>query len=279
MKLSELGRFARITGLFSFLVIWSMCSSAQTNSETNQNCLNGGGACYLSNPGPTQHATPTPQNGNGTLGQTFFMNKCGLNYVHAERVLWKRGTTNPPIVGANQPATFTITGIPVCRTIERAYIWSSMSGTQTAFNVTIVNPALVSFTFPAACIGTGADKCWGYGGTSSYRVDVTTAITGNGNYQISGFPTNPPTQQKDTDGASLCIIYSDPTAPYEGHLVINDGCCIQIGGTNTQVMTGIGACANSTFARGFALFGDLQPAFSTGGNQTLANAPNPSFTI
>jgi len=110
-------------------------------------------------------------------------------------------------------------------------------------------------------------------------VDVTASISGNGNYLISGFPTNPPTPQKDTDGASLLIIYSDPTAAYEGHMVINDGCCIQIGGTNTQTMSGINACANSTFGRAFALFGDLQPAFSTGGSQTLANTPNPGYTM
>jgi len=207
------------------------------------------------------------------------VNKCGLNYVHAERVLWKRGTTNPPIVGANQPATFTITGLPTCYVVERAYIYASMSGTSLPLNITIVNPALVSNTFPAVTIGTGADKCWGYGGTTSFRVDVTSAISGNGNYLISGWPTNPPTPQKDTDGASLFIIYSDPTAAYEGHMVINDGCCIQIGGTNTQTMSGIAACANSTFGRAFAIFGDLQPAFSTGGSQTLANTPNPGFTM
>ncbi|MCC7302083.1 MAG: hypothetical protein IT233_05530, partial [Bacteroidia bacterium] len=251
--------------------------SAFAQSTTENDCNMNGGACHLYSP---LHTTPnSPQNGNGTLGQIFNMSKCGLNYVHAERVLWKRMSSNPPIVGANQPATFTISGIPTCRTIERAYIYASMSGTQIPLNITIVNPSMVSNTYPAVVIGTGADKCWGYGGTTSYRVDVTAAITGNGNYVISGFPTNPPTPQKDTDGASLLIIFSDPTANYQGHMVINDGCCIQIGGTNTQVMGGINACGNSIFARGFALFGDIQPAFSTGGSQVLANAPNPTYTM
>ncbi len=263
-----------LTGFFS-------SGFSQPTSESIQNCQNKGGACYTNPNQANGPQTPSPQNGSGSLGNIFNMNKCGLNYVHAQRVLWKRGTTNPPIVGANQPATFTITGIPVCKTIERAYVWSSMSGTVTAFNITIVNPLAQSFTFPAVNIGAGADKCWGYGGTTSYRVDVTSAIagTGNGNYLLSGFPTNPPTPQKDTDGAALMIIYSDPTAAYEGHLYINDGCCIQIGGTNTQIMSGFNACAASTFGRAFALFGDLQPAFSTGGSQTLANTPNPTYTM
>jgi len=214
------------------------------------------GACgYPSVNTPPGKNSPQPLNGNGTLGQIYNVNKCGLNYVQASQRLKKRGSNG---WGVNQPAPFVITGLPTCYVIEKAYIWSSMSGTAMNFNVTIVNPNLVSNTYPAVLIGTGADKCWGYGGTTTYRVDVTAAITGNGTYTISGYPTNPPTPQKDTDGATLFIIYSDPTANYEGHMVIHDGVVVGIGGNTAQTLTGINACANSTYARAFCMTGDWQ---------------------
>ena len=175
-----------------------LIQAQNTNQESS--CPGVPGACgYPSVNTPPDKNTPNPLNGNQSLGQIYNVNKCGLNYVQATLRLGKR----LPQPGVNQPATFVITGLPTCRVIERAYIYSSMSGTAMAFNVTVTNPLLVTNNYPAVLIGSGADKCWGYGGTSSYRVDVTTAITGNGNYQISGFPTNPPTPQKDTDGASL----------------------------------------------------------------------------
>ncbi len=206
-------------------------------------------------PSPTAHNGPnSPQNGNGSLGQIYNFSRCGLNYTQATLRLGKRG----PLAGVNQPATYVISGIPVCRTIERAYMWASMSGTGFNFNVTIVNPLAQTFTYPSVVIGTGPDKCWGYGGTTSYRIDVTSCITGNGNYIVSGWPTNPPTAQKDTDGATLFIIFSDPTAAYQGHMVIHDGCVVGIGGNTAQTLTGINACAASTYARAFCMTGDWQ---------------------
>src|SRR5688572_19672604 len=230
-------------------------TSAQ-NSEPANDCPGIPGACgYPSVNTPPDKNAPTPLNGSGSLGQIYNVNKCGLNYVRASQRLKKRGSNG---WGVNQPAPFVIAGLPTCYVVEKAYMWSSMSGTAMNFNITVVNPLGNTFTYPAVNIGTGPDKCWGYGGTSSYRVDVTTAISGNGTYTISGFPTNPPTPQKDTDGATLFIIYSDPTSTFEGHMVIHDGCLVGIGGNTAQTMTGIAACGNSTYARAFCMTGDWQ---------------------
>ncbi|MCC7301156.1 MAG: gliding motility-associated C-terminal domain-containing protein [Bacteroidia bacterium] len=259
-----------LTVLIAFLVFGlSLAQNTTSNNTSTPDEFPPLGTCSFT-PAPNQHYTPSPQNGNGSLGQIFNMSKCGLNYTQATQRLGKRGS----LAGVNQPAPYTITGIPVCRTIERAYIWASMSGTAMAFNVTIVNPLGQSFTFPAVNVGTGPDKCWGYGGTSSYRVDVTTAISGNGVYMISGFPTNPPTAQKDTDGATLFIIFSDPTANYQGHMVIHDGCLVGIGGNTAQTLTGINACANSIYARAFCMTGDWQLNGITGvWNGSAINIP------
>lgn len=233
------------------LLAWSATLPAQQQNDDPDFAPPGTHA-----PDPSLHLDPNPQpqNGNGTLGQIYNLSKCGLNFVQATQRLGKR----LPQPGVNQPATYSISGLPACFVVEKAYIWSSMSGTQTAFNVTVTNPLGNTSAYPAVCIGTGQDKCWGYGGTSSYRVDVTASISGNGNYTISGFPTNPPTPQKDTDGATLFIIYSDPNATYQGHMIIHDGCLVGIGGNTAQTLTGINACANSTFGRAFCMTGDWQ---------------------
>src|SRR3990167_4850813 len=91
------------------------------------------GACSYNPNQPTSpdaKFTPAPQNGNGTLGQTFNMLKCGLNYVQASRKLGQRFTFSccPSTNGAVQPAAFVISGIPACAVIERAYVWAGTSG-------------------------------------------------------------------------------------------------------------------------------------------------------
>jgi gliding motility-associated-like protein len=202
------------------------------------------------------------------LGQSYNQIKCGLNFVQASQKLGKRGS----IGGVNQPATFAISGIPVCAVIEKAFVWSSMSGSSFAHNISVTNPAGSNASFPMAVIGTGPDKCWSYGGTTTYRADVTSIISGNGNYQISGFPTNPPNSNQDTDGATLMIIYSNPAAAYRGHIIIHDGCVVINGGSTTQTITGINACANSTFAVAFSMIGDLQMA-PTSHTMNGTNAP------
>ena len=235
------------------------------NSNQETVCPGIPGACgYPSVNTPPDKNTPNPLNGNGSLGQIYNVNKCGLNYVQATLRLAQRLTVFfPSQAGVPQPATFVIAGLPTCRVIERAYLWASMTGTTIPFNVTVTNPLGNTSVYPSVNVGNGADKCWGYGGSSSFRVDVTASISGNGNYVISGFPTNPPTPQKDTDGATLFIIYSDPTANYEGHMVIHDGSIVGIGGNSTSTITGINACANSTFAQHFVMAGDFQLAGTT----------------
>jgi gliding motility-associated-like protein len=105
-------------------------------------------------------------------------------------------------------------------------------------------------------IGQDQDKCWGYTGTYSYRADVTPLVMGNGNYTISGFPTGNP---NDVDGATMMVIWSDPTANFQGDIVIWDGCVVINGGTTTQTMNGFQACSGSVSnARAMMCVADLQ---------------------
>jgi len=206
--------------------------------------------------------------GSGTLGLTYSLNKCGLNYVQTSQRL---GTRFSP-AGVAQPAGFSISGLPCASAggivIEAAYVWWSVStNTNPAtMNVTVQNPLGTTTVFTGNRIGTGANTCWGYTATSSYRANIpVTFITGNGTYTISGLPTSTSSGgQQDTDGATLMIIYSDPSQNYVGRLIIHDGAKIEIGTSSTHT-TPISptVCANSIFGRAFIMASDLQKSYNT----------------
>jgi gliding motility-associated-like protein len=208
------------------------------------------------------------QNGNGTIATIYTMTACGLNYVLGEVKTGKRYFP----AAANQPVSMAIAGIPVCKQILRAYLYVGGSGNGMAFSTTMTNPAATTSVFPMTMIGTHIDKCWGYAGTYNYRADVTALITGNGNYVISGVPTSISTPGNDMDGASLVIIYADPTQNYTGHIVIGDGCQVNNStfGVVTNTLTGFSSCAASTFANAFYIISDLQNINATTLNMNSA---------
>ncbi len=193
-------------------------------------------------------------NGNGTNATTYFASACGLNYVLGEVKTGKRYFP----AAANQPVAIAIAGIPPCKTILKAFLYVGGSGNGIAFSTTMVNPLATPSVFPMTPIGNHIDKCWGYTGTYNYRADVTALITGNGNYMVSGIPTSISTPGNDMDGASLVIVYTDPTMAYTGHILIGDGCQVGQGGTQTNALTGWSACAASSFAEAFMIISDLQ---------------------
>ncbi|CAN5377205.1 hypothetical protein BH09BAC5_BH09BAC5_24350 [soil metagenome] len=197
---------------------------------------------------------PTVQNGNNFLGSIYDSTACGLNYTQASLKLGQRGT----IGGVLQPAAFPINNIPFCGNIVKSYLWCVGSGNGIPINATITNPLGSTQSFPMTIVGQGVDMCWAYSGTYVYRADVTGIINGNGNYIISGIPTNPPTTGNDMDGATLLIIYDDVAASYTGSIHIDDGAVVINGGMTNQIMTGFNSCANSTSANGFMIVADLQ---------------------
>jgi len=219
----------------------TVCSTCIVNNNNNSNPKGGG--------------NNTVMNGNGTIANSYTHTACGLGWVQASKRLGRRN----PLNGAIQPTTFTVTGIPPCAIIEKAFLYTGgCSAANIAINATIINPALGAGIFPMTMIGQHVDKCWGYGGTRNWRADVTPIIAGNGNYTISGLPTNPPTAGQDMDGASLVIIYRDPLQTWTGHIVIGDGCQVGIGGTQQGNVTGFTSCAASNFAQGLYIVGDMQ---------------------
>src|ERR1043166_4356487 len=207
--------------------------------------------------------TPSPQDGNGTLGATYNFSKCGLNYVTASQKLGQRFINSccPAVNGLIQPAAFNVSGIPGAALIEKVFLWFDISGTGAAVTVTITNPASQTFNLNATLIGSCQDKCWGYQGSYSYRVDITSAISGNGNYTISGIPAGNP--QNDVDGATMMIVYSDNSVNYRGDIIIFDGCDVQVGGNANETVNGFNACSASSNAKAFLIVGDLQQIGTT----------------
>ena len=240
-----------------FVFLWSTLAFAQVVTlPGNRNCPGVPGACGY--PAASAQAigpgNQSPQNGNGTLGVIYDQMRCGLNYASASQRLGRRGSLN----GVLQPAPFAISGIPTCAVIERAYLWAEGSGNGAAQTATINGPA-GTFSFPMAIVGQGPDKCWGYAGSFTYRADVTTAVNGNGVYNISGILTNPPIAGNDMDGATLLVIYSVPSQTWQGRIVIADGAIVINGGVaNYNMPISPAICGPTTNGSAFFCVGDIQ---------------------
>ncbi len=193
-------------------------------------------------------------NGTNTLGTHYTVTACGLDFNSTSVRLCKRGGSP---AGANQPATFAVTGIPACAIIVSAFFYTGGSGGGPTINLSFTNPLLTNSVYPMVNSGyTPTDKWGGYAGTWTRRADVTNLITGNGNYIISGIPTGAP---NDPDGGTLVILYSDITQTFTGHMVLADGTMAAGGNGNLNALIGgFNVCANPTTTRHFIICGDFQ---------------------
>jgi hypothetical protein len=227
------------------------------------------------------HSASKIQNGNGSIATSYTVSGCGLNFVTVTVRLNKRSFSTTPATGVSQPASINVAGLPACfssTTVARAYLYCGGSGNGIATTATIKNTANVTTNFPMTIIGNHIDKCWGYTGTYNYRADVTSAISGNGSYTISGLPTNPPTVGNDMDGATLFIVFRDPTQTYTGHFVIADGCAVAQGGTIVQTISGFNVCGATNSTQNFMIISDLQQISATPFqlNSTVSNYTFPA---
>lgn len=197
-----------------------------------------------------------PQNGNDTLNMTYSNTACGLNYSLTSVRLGQRFVP----IGLPQPAPMNVNAVPSCGTVLKAYLYTEALGVTPSITATLTDPQNNSTSVPMTLIGSSVDVCWGMGGTHMWRADVTSLVTGGGTYMISGLPTSTTASNSavDVEGATLLIIYADPTASYTGSIQIDDGCHTVAGGALAHTMTGFNACANSTNGSAFMLVGDMQ---------------------
>lgn len=225
---------------------------------------------------PGKHGpTTTEKDGVGVLGNIYDRFDCGIGYAQASRKVTNRNAAGG--AGSGLPVTLAIAGMPACLVIDKAYIWVVGSfgiapavAPGAVVPMTITNPLGNTLPFNFNRIGQDKPKCWAEAFSAAYRVDVTSAVTGNGNYTISipGMAAN------DVDGITMFVIYKDITAgcTYKGRLVINDGIftCDAAGEAATTVMNNIRPCENVAAANvsAFAMVSDFQLAthnYSVGG--------------
>ncbi|HTA26420.1 MAG TPA: T9SS type A sorting domain-containing protein [Bacteroidia bacterium] len=204
-------------------------------------------------------------------------NVCGLNFATGTLLTTTRYTLAP---GTGFPATVSLTGLPAssCASILKAYLYLGVSyseGTPPPATVTITNPAASINTLAATMQGDGAAVCWGETGTATYRVDVTSLISGNGSYivDVSGF-SNP---AWEVDGVTFLIVYQDPTATYSGSIQINDGDICFTAGEAASTQTGFSVCSATSNAIAFAMLGDMQNNESGGVNTETFNGTTVTF--
>ncbi|MEO6883730.1 MAG: SprB repeat-containing protein, partial [Bacteroidia bacterium] len=264
------------------LFIFPKATDAQNKSVTktvNSNDKSLLGTCAYCNYGQQKMIShpPTPLDGNNALGNIYDNTACGLNYVYGSVKITQRYATP---AGSGNPATIAISGIPAgCTVIDKAYLWyiaSYTEGAAPASTIKFTNPAPATATYASTIIGTGPSKCWGETGTATYRADVTAAISGNGNYgiNITGFAN----ASSEIDGAALIIIYKNTAAPYQGTMVIADGCLVNSGGPdNAYTLGGFTACAASATASAFVVTSDMQDNVNGGTHTSTLNGNTATY--
>jgi hypothetical protein len=217
---------------------------------------------YNAEPGTVDYKTNTSAlkvvDGNSTIATSYTQTACGLNYAVANVFLAQRNTTVWP-GAAMQPAPLVISSMPPvgCRTVLKAFLYVSTSGNGAPITASLTNPQNVTSAHSMTIIGQGLNMCWNYSGSYTYRADVTSAITGNGTYSVSGIPVAP-TPSNDAHGATLFIIYGDNSQNYTGSIVIADGNAAILGGTKTCTIGGFNVCGATSLTSNFMLIADLQ---------------------
>lgn len=212
--------------------------------------------------------------GNGTLTPVYDNEVCGLNFTQVSQ---KVTTRHPTPVGTGLPSTLNVTGLPAantCWSIEKALLyWTESSNNNGAVTASVTNPLGGTSNYNVSPVGVGIDKCWGTTYTTNYRIDVTAAITGNGNYAV-----NISSGTWNVDGVTLFIIYRDLTATYTGRLMMNDGLMVSSSGDPSFVaINNINACATSTSATAFLMVGDMQDGVAPPTHTTTLNGAALSF--
>ena len=244
------------------------------------------GACGAGNPLLKNNSTPSPLNGNGSMGQSFNQSACGLNYVAFTQVVQTRYASSAGC--GTGPCSWSVSGLPPCTSPVSGgsivYALCSYQSGPPVGTITITNPLGNTQSYSAGPIGVSGDKCWtslGEIGTAVYRWDVTPSIAGNGNYafSFSGF-SNP---SFEIDGATIFIAYRDLNATYDGSLIFWDG-AMATGAFNgpvstlSQTLGGFNVCATPSTATAFMITSDHQnniaPSHNSEMNGVVYSFPN-----
>lgn len=116
----------------------------------------------------------------------------------------------------NTTASITVSGIPAGSTVQQAFLYWSISGSLDT------TATLNSMSVTGTSLGAAGQACWGVNVTGA-RADVTSLVTGNGNYTVAGLPSSTVFGATDTNGAALVVVYGNALASTSRRIVIRDG--------------------------------------------------------
>jgi hypothetical protein len=112
--------------------------------------------------------------------------------------------------------TIVLDGIPDGARVLQSYLYWATIGNSGSYT----RPALNGTVLTGQLIGVSADTCWGAARNFVYRADVTPYVRQNGEYTISGMPSNL-AAGNDSQGASLVVLYQ--LSGLRRTVIINDG--------------------------------------------------------
>ncbi len=175
-----------------------------------------------------------------------------------------RGPSGPDVPVTQR--TLAVAGIPAGASVRYAYLyWDTYGAADDAVT-------LDGVPVQGTAIGTSGGTCWDSMPDGSlnhgFRADVTALVPGNGSYVLANLLSaagpGSGVDMPDGQGASLVVIYADPTADFDTTVVIYDGNRTKVGGTLTTVMRIPTLPMAPVAASLHLLVGDGQAALSDG---------------
>jgi hypothetical protein len=195
------------------------------------------------NPNRSPHAT-TPS--GGALPDTIYSASLHGGYVSAGVGMRNRGFGH-----------LTLSAIPSGSKITAAFLmWDVLDDAQNPpDSVALINSNFVS----GSLIGIGASPCWPPAENLAYEANVTSLVSGNGTYALSGFAsgatdgsdpflTSSPTPEME--GASIVAVYANNSSPLTQVVLVGGATETDNAGASTTIsgfLAGSTSTASTTF--------------------------------
>ena len=128
--------------------------------------------------------------------------------------------TSAGVGGMRGNGTGTIALSGVGGPVSEAYLFwhgpTNAASTNTAANA---NVTFNGNAITGAFLGISDNNCWGFANSMAYRANVTSLVTGNGNYTLANFVKN----GIDINGASLIVFHEDGNTANNRDVVMFNG--------------------------------------------------------
>ena len=128
--------------------------------------------------------------------------------------------TSAGVGGMRGTGTGTIALTGVTGTITEAYLFwhgpTNASATNTGANASV---SFAGSGITGTFLGISDNNCWGFANSMAYRANVSSLVTGDGNYDLAGFLK----AGVDINGASLIVFYQDGDTTNNRDVVMFNG--------------------------------------------------------